>query len=37
MDADLYRPTERTKLRRLPERGAYDRQTVHAILDEGFI
>ncbi|HWD45425.1 MAG TPA: pyridoxamine 5'-phosphate oxidase family protein [Actinomycetota bacterium] len=37
MDADLYQPTERTKLRRLPERGAYDRQTVHAILDEGFI
>jgi Pyridoxamine 5'-phosphate oxidase len=36
-DADLYRPTERTKLRRLPERGAYDRQTAHAILDEGFI
>src|SRR4029453_7796422 len=37
MDADLYRPTERTRLRRLPERGAYDRRTVHAILDEGFI
>ena len=37
MDADLYQPTERTKLRRLPERGAYDRQTVDAILDEGFI
>jgi nitroimidazol reductase NimA-like FMN-containing flavoprotein (pyridoxamine 5'-phosphate oxidase superfamily) len=32
-----YRPTERTKLRRLPERAAYDRETVHAILDEGFI
>jgi nitroimidazol reductase NimA-like FMN-containing flavoprotein (pyridoxamine 5'-phosphate oxidase superfamily) len=37
MDADLYQPTERTRLRRLPERGAYDRPTVHAILDEGFI
>jgi Pyridoxamine 5'-phosphate oxidase len=24
-------------VRRLPERGAYDRDTVHAILDEGFI
>jgi nitroimidazol reductase NimA-like FMN-containing flavoprotein (pyridoxamine 5'-phosphate oxidase superfamily) len=24
-------------LRRLPERGTYDRATVHAILDEGFI
>jgi hypothetical protein len=33
----MYAPTERTRLRRLPERGAYDRGTVHAILDEGFI
>jgi uncharacterized protein len=32
-----YPPTERTRLRRLPERAAYDRATVHAILDEGFI
>ena len=32
-----YQPTERTRLRRLPERGAYDRETVHAILDEGFV
>jgi uncharacterized protein len=32
-----YQPTKRTTLRRLPERAAYDRQTVHAILDEGFI
>jgi uncharacterized protein len=24
-------------VRRLPERGAYDRATVHAILDEGFV
>jgi uncharacterized protein len=37
MDADLYQPTERTSLRRLPERAAYDHDTVHAILDEGFI
>jgi nitroimidazol reductase NimA-like FMN-containing flavoprotein (pyridoxamine 5'-phosphate oxidase superfamily) len=37
MDADLYQQTERTRLRRLPERAAYDRATVHAILDEGFI
>ena len=37
MDADHYQRTERTQLRRLPERGAYDRTTVHAILDEGFI
>jgi nitroimidazol reductase NimA-like FMN-containing flavoprotein (pyridoxamine 5'-phosphate oxidase superfamily) len=32
-----YQPTKRTRLRRLPERGRYDRETVHAILDEGFI
>jgi nitroimidazol reductase NimA-like FMN-containing flavoprotein (pyridoxamine 5'-phosphate oxidase superfamily) len=37
MEADHYRRTERTRARRLPERAAYDRATVHAILDEGFI
>jgi uncharacterized protein len=37
MDAELYQRTERTRVRRLPERAAYDRATVHAILDEGFI
>jgi uncharacterized protein len=29
--------TERTTVRRLPKRGAYDRQTIEAILDEAFI
>ena len=29
--------TERTKLRRLPKRGHFDRETVYGILDEGFI
>jgi hypothetical protein len=29
--------TERTRLRRLPKRGAFDRETVYAILDEAFI
>jgi nitroimidazol reductase NimA-like FMN-containing flavoprotein (pyridoxamine 5'-phosphate oxidase superfamily) len=29
--------TERTKLKRLPKRGSYDRETVYGILDEGFI
>src|SRR5262245_19675899 len=29
--------TDRTRVRRLPERGAYDRETIHAILDAGFI
>ncbi len=28
-------PTERTRLRRIPERGSYDRSVIHAILDEG--
>ena len=30
-------PTERTRVRRLPERGRYDRETIHAILDEALI
>lgn len=29
--------TDRTKLKRLPKRGHFDRDTVYAILDEGFI
>jgi nitroimidazol reductase NimA-like FMN-containing flavoprotein (pyridoxamine 5'-phosphate oxidase superfamily) len=29
--------TPRTKVQRLPERGKYDRETVHAILDQGFV
>jgi hypothetical protein len=37
METDLYQRTGRTRARRLPERAAYDRATVHAILDEGFI
>jgi nitroimidazol reductase NimA-like FMN-containing flavoprotein (pyridoxamine 5'-phosphate oxidase superfamily) len=34
---DSFSPTPRTTVRRLPKRGVYDRPTVHAILDEGFI
>jgi nitroimidazol reductase NimA-like FMN-containing flavoprotein (pyridoxamine 5'-phosphate oxidase superfamily) len=30
-------PSARTRVRRLPKRGAYDRDTVHAILDEGLV
>ena len=37
MDTDRYQRTERTRVRRLPERATYDRATVHAILDEGFL
>jgi len=29
--------TERTKLKRLPKRGHFDRESVYGILDEGFI
>ena len=29
--------TNRTKVRRLPKRGHYDRETIHAILDEALI
>jgi uncharacterized protein len=32
-----YQRTERTRVCRLPERASYDRATVHAILDEGFL
>jgi uncharacterized protein len=30
-------PTDRTRVRRLPKRGQYERETVHAILDEALI
>jgi len=29
--------TERTELRRLPKRGSHEAQTIHAILDAGFL
>ena len=32
-----FTPTERTQVRRLPARGAYDSETVFAILDEAFL
>src|SRR5215469_3955784 len=32
-----FTPTERTKVRRLPDRGKYDAESVYGILDEGFI
>jgi nitroimidazol reductase NimA-like FMN-containing flavoprotein (pyridoxamine 5'-phosphate oxidase superfamily) len=32
-----YTPTERTQVKRLPKRGKYDRETVHGILDAGFV
>jgi nitroimidazol reductase NimA-like FMN-containing flavoprotein (pyridoxamine 5'-phosphate oxidase superfamily) len=30
-------PTERTRVRRLPDRGRYDRETIDAILDAAYI
>ena len=35
--SDVYEPTERTTVKRLPTRGAYDRAAVHQILDEALI
>jgi uncharacterized protein len=32
-----FAPTERTQVKRLPKRGKYDRETVHSILDAGFV
>lgn len=32
-----YPRSERTTVRRLPKRAAYDQETVHAILDEGLV
>lgn len=32
-----FTPTERSKVRRLPKRGEYERAAVYRILDEGFV
>lgn len=32
-----FTPTERTKVRRKPERGSYDRELIYHILDEAFV
>jgi nitroimidazol reductase NimA-like FMN-containing flavoprotein (pyridoxamine 5'-phosphate oxidase superfamily) len=32
-----FTPTERTQVKRLPDRGKYDAETVHKILDAGFV
>src|SRR5262249_35235092 len=34
---DVFSPTGRTQVRRLPKRGVYDKAQVNAILDEGLI
>lgn len=35
--SESFQSTEKTKLRRLPKRGSYDRELIHQILDEAFI
>lgn len=37
MDTSTSTQTDRTKVKRLPARGQYDRETIYAILDEAFI
>lgn len=32
-----FTPTQRTRVKRIPDRGKYDRETVFAILDEGLV
>jgi uncharacterized protein len=34
---ESFAPTERTTLKRLPQRASYDREVVYRILDEGFV
>jgi nitroimidazol reductase NimA-like FMN-containing flavoprotein (pyridoxamine 5'-phosphate oxidase superfamily) len=34
---ESFAPTERTTLKRLPQRGSYDREVVYRILDEGLV
>src|ERR1700719_3292309 len=34
---ESFSPTERTRVVREPHRGAYDRETIYTILDEGFV
>lgn len=35
--AEATAPSERTRVRRVPQRGVYDRATIEAILDEGLV
>jgi len=32
-----FTPTEKTKVRRKPDRGSYDRELIYSILDEAFV
>jgi nitroimidazol reductase NimA-like FMN-containing flavoprotein (pyridoxamine 5'-phosphate oxidase superfamily) len=35
--SDIYEPTQRSTVKRLPKRGVYDRDVVHKILDEALM
>ena len=35
--AATYKSTERTRVRRMPKRGVYDREIVHRIIDEAIV
>ncbi|MDE0223463.1 MAG: pyridoxamine 5'-phosphate oxidase family protein [Spirochaetaceae bacterium] len=35
--AEIYAPTERSRVRRSPKRASYDRDTVHAIIDQALV
>ena len=34
---DQLTPTDRTKVRRLPDRGTYEREVIDAVIDEAYI
>ncbi|HEV2715579.1 MAG TPA: pyridoxamine 5'-phosphate oxidase family protein [Terriglobales bacterium] len=36
-ESPAFIPTERTGLKRIPQRGVYERDTIYNILDEGFV
>ena len=36
-DEDTYAPTDRSRVKRQPDRATYDRAAVHAVLDEGLV
>jgi nitroimidazol reductase NimA-like FMN-containing flavoprotein (pyridoxamine 5'-phosphate oxidase superfamily) len=35
--SEILNPTTRTKIKRLPKRGNFERETIYKILDEGFV
>src|SRR6195256_1383079 len=37
MQSDSVATTDRTKVRRLADRGRYDWDTIHSVLDEGLV